>query len=61
MTSKKGKENIPPEDDFSFMPETKAICQRSSAIKISPRSKRDGAQPSSAGKRTRMFPRRFLT
>jgi hypothetical protein len=56
MTSRKGKENISPEYDFSFRPETKAIRRRSSAIKISPRSERDAAQPSSAGRKDENVP-----
>jgi len=43
MTSKKEKGNISPEGDFSFSPETETTRRKSLAIRIGPRSERDGA------------------
>jgi hypothetical protein len=56
MTSRKEKENISPEGNFSFRAETKTTHHKSPTIKIGPKSERDGVQPSSSERNDGDFP-----
>jgi len=57
MTSrKKKKKNISPEGHFSFKVETKTTHHISPTIKIGPKFKRDGVQPSSSERNNGDFP-----